>query len=143
MHVPRMVLFAQRWPRMRSSSPSPCRAGGGRTPPPLTRCPVCDQPKSTEEASKPSKCRSWGRLAPARATTVGKMSSTLQEEQDGVGPSYSQTLSLAHAVVKAHPNQPRLSTDILPYGPPPLPAGPSFGSHLDFCSSKRQNGTVV
>lgn len=43
-----------------------------------------------------------------------------------------------HAVVKTHLNQPRLSTNSLSYGLPPLPACPSFRFHLDFCSYKRR-----
>lgn len=68
------------------------RAREGLTPFPLTSCPVCNPPKSTSEASRPSKRRPRGRLAPARATTVGKTSSTLQQEgQDSRGSSSSRT----------------------------------------------------
>lgn len=87
-HLLSVALFAQRWPgQVRGGRPTPSRAQLGHIPPPLTLCPVCDPPKSTSEASRPSKWRPGGRLAPARATTVGKMSSTLQEEKDGLGPN--------------------------------------------------------
>lgn len=79
-------------PRVTGGRKTSQRAREGLTPPPLTSCPVCGPPKSTSEASRPSKRRPRGRLAPARATTVGKMSSTLQQEgQDGRGFSWSQT----------------------------------------------------
>lgn len=59
--------------------------------PPLTLCPVCDLPKRTSEVSSPSNFRSGGKLAPARAITVGKMSSELQKEQDTVCLGFSNS----------------------------------------------------
>ena len=66
-----------RWGRQASLRTSP----RGHAPPLLTLCPVCARPNSTCETSRPSKRRPWGRGAPARASTVGKMSSTLREDQ--------------------------------------------------------------
>ena len=67
-----------RWGQQASLRTSP----GGHAPPPLTLCPICARPNSTCETSRPSKRRPRGRGAPARASTVGKMSSTLREDQD-------------------------------------------------------------
>lgn len=46
----------------------------------LTLCPTSDHPKSTGDTSKPSKRLSGGSAAPARATSVGKMSRALRKE---------------------------------------------------------------
>lgn len=113
--------------------PTSGEAQVGHAPPPLTLCPACALPNSTSEASRPSKCRPWGRLAPARATTVGKMSSTLQEDQDSVGPSCPQALSLAVLGSRAaQPSPAQTEPRQPPIQPAPSASCPAFKHHLDF-----------
>ena len=116
---------------MRGRRPASGEAQVGHAPPPLTLCPACAPPNSTSEASRPSKRRPWGRLAPARATTVGKMSSTLQEDRDSVGPSCPQALSLAVLGSRAAQPSPAQPSS-LPSSPPPLPTCSAFRPHLDL-----------
>jgi hypothetical protein len=121
--------------RMWGTAQAPAEPGSRHILLPLTLCPTCDPPKSTSEASSPSKCRPWGKLAPARATTVGKMSSTLQKEQDRVGPSSLDSFP-GFAVIKTHLSQPRANTRSLPFDPGSLPACLSFRFHFDFCCKR-------
>lgn len=81
---------------------------------PLTLCPVWDRPKSTSETSRPSNCRPWGRLALARATTVGKISSMLQKRRRPHQPS---SLTLPWPCHSRNPQDTaQTGTDSLPHG---------------------------
>lgn len=96
-----------------------CETQPRRGFPPLTLCPVCDLPKSTSEASSPSKFRFGGGLAPARAIAVGKMSSMLQKEQDTVC-LYSPKALPGPPMIHTPQNQPQAGAGRLSCSPQSL-----------------------